>query len=106
LSLNYLQLQAAEAKPYKDDWPRRRNSRRRGTRTSYDGNDSMLEERSLSKNDINAIRRSQVGPLNQFSHLFLYLMMFIVAIGFILLHNLLKMGYRGGFYMSDNHHGY
>ncbi|KAF1873081.1 hypothetical protein Lal_00016202 [Lupinus albus] len=60
LSLNYLQLQAAGAKPYKDDWPRKRNSRRRGTHTSYDNDGSMFEQRSLSKNNINAIRRSQV----------------------------------------------
>ncbi|KAL5100417.1 hypothetical protein RYX36_004744 [Vicia faba] len=63
LSLNYLQLQAAEAKPSKDDWCRKRNSRKRGTRTSYDNDDSMLEQRSLSKNDINAIRRSQVPQI-------------------------------------------
>lgn len=63
LSLNYLKLQAAEAKPYKDDWPRKRNSRKRGTRTSYDIDDRMLEQRSLSKNDINAIRRSQVPQI-------------------------------------------
>ncbi|XP_061360795.1 DExH-box ATP-dependent RNA helicase DExH15 chloroplastic [Gastrolobium bilobum] len=60
LSLNYLQLQAAGAKPYKDDWPRRRNSRKRGTYMSYDNDSSMFEQRSLSKNNINAIRRSQV----------------------------------------------
>ncbi|BAT99359.1 DExH-box ATP-dependent RNA helicase DExH15 chloroplastic [Vigna angularis] len=60
LSFNYLQLQAAGAKPYKDDWSRKRNSRKRGTRFSYDSDDSMFEQRSLSKNDINAIRRSQV----------------------------------------------
>ncbi|OIW10527.1 hypothetical protein TanjilG_15899 [Lupinus angustifolius] len=60
LSLNYLQLQAAGAKPYKDDWPRKRNSRRRGTHTNYDSDGSMFEQRSLSKNNINAIRRSQV----------------------------------------------
>ncbi|XP_027914091.1 DExH-box ATP-dependent RNA helicase DExH15 chloroplastic isoform X2 [Vigna unguiculata] len=60
LSFNYLQLQAAGAKPYKDDWSRKRNSRKRGTRFSYDSDDNMFEQRSLSKNDINAIRRSQV----------------------------------------------
>ncbi|CAL0311939.1 unnamed protein product [Lupinus luteus] len=60
LSLNYLQLQAAGAKQYKDDGPRKRNSRRRGTHTSYDSDGSMFEQRSLSKNNINAIRRSQV----------------------------------------------
>ncbi|GAU47042.1 hypothetical protein TSUD_240000 [Trifolium subterraneum] len=61
LSLKYLQLQAAI--PYKNDWPRKRISRRRGPRTSYDGDDSMMEERSLSKHDINAIRRSQVPQI-------------------------------------------
>ncbi|TKY69772.1 DEAD-box ATP-dependent RNA helicase ISE2 [Spatholobus suberectus] len=60
LSLNYLQLQAAGAKPYKDDWSRKRNSWKRGTHSSYDTDDSMFEQRSLSKNNINAIRRSQV----------------------------------------------
>ncbi|XP_027359744.1 DExH-box ATP-dependent RNA helicase DExH15 chloroplastic isoform X1 [Abrus precatorius] len=63
LSLNYLQLQAAGAKPYKDDWSKKRNSRRRGTYTSYDSDDSMFEQRSLSKNNINAIRRSQVPQI-------------------------------------------
>ncbi|KAF7809234.1 DExH-box ATP-dependent RNA helicase DExH15 chloroplastic [Senna tora] len=62
LSLNYLQLQASGVKSYKDDWGRRRNSRKRGTQTSHDddGSNSMSEQRSLSKNDINAIRRLQV----------------------------------------------
>ncbi|KAJ1389873.1 P-loop containing nucleoside triphosphate hydrolase [Sesbania bispinosa] len=59
LSLNYLQLQAAGVKPYKDDWSRKRNPRKRGTRMNYENDDSLFE-RSLSKNDINAIRRSQV----------------------------------------------
>ncbi|XP_028754322.1 DExH-box ATP-dependent RNA helicase DExH15 chloroplastic-like [Neltuma alba] len=60
LSLNYLQLQTSRFKSYKDDWTTRRKSRKRGTHTSYDSDDSMSEQRSLSKNDINAIRRSQV----------------------------------------------
>ncbi|XP_054809486.1 DExH-box ATP-dependent RNA helicase DExH15 chloroplastic [Prosopis cineraria] len=60
LSLNYLQLQTSRVKSYKDDWTMRRKSRRRGTYTSHDSDDSMSEQRSLSKNDINAIRRSQV----------------------------------------------
>ncbi|KAG5067984.1 hypothetical protein JHK85_000361 [Glycine max] len=60
LSLNYLQLQAAVAKPYKDDWSRKRNPRKRGTLSGYDSDDNMFEQRSLSKNNINAIRRSQV----------------------------------------------
>ncbi|CAK8536907.1 unnamed protein product [Lathyrus sativus] len=63
LSLNYLQLQAAGAESYKDDWPRKRNSQKRGTRTSYENDDSVLEHRPLSKNDINAIRRSQVPQI-------------------------------------------
>ncbi|KAL1317333.1 hypothetical protein HN51_069404 [Arachis hypogaea] len=61
LSLNYLQLQGAGVKSYNDDWPRRKNSRRRGTR--YDSDGSTLENRSLSKNNINAIRRSQVPQI-------------------------------------------
>ncbi|KAL5122363.1 DExH-box ATP-dependent RNA helicase DExH15 chloroplastic [Glycine soja] len=60
LSLNYLQLQAAAAKPYKDDWSRKRNSQKRGTHSGYDSDDNMFEQRSLSKNNINAIRHSQV----------------------------------------------
>lgn len=46
---------------------------------SYDSDESMFEQRSLSKNNINAIRRSQVGSPNQFSHC-LYFTMIIVVI--------------------------
>ena len=67
LSLNYLQLQTSRLKSYKDDYTTRRKSRKRGFITSYDSDDSMSEQRSLSKNDINAIRRSQVDSLHQSS---------------------------------------
>ncbi|KAK7309827.1 hypothetical protein RJT34_06880 [Clitoria ternatea] len=48
------------AKSYKDDWSRKRNSRKRGTHKSYDSDDGIFEQGSLLKNNINAIRRSQV----------------------------------------------
>ncbi|KAI4328322.1 hypothetical protein L6164_020684 [Bauhinia variegata] len=60
LSLNYLQLQASGGRPYKNDWSKRRNSRKRGAYMSYESDGDILEQRSLSKNDINTIRRSQV----------------------------------------------
>lgn len=59
LSLNYLQLYASGVKSYKDGGSRRRNSKKHGSDMSYDSIDSMSEP-SLSKNDINTIRRSQV----------------------------------------------
>ncbi|CAI0379583.1 unnamed protein product [Linum tenue] len=60
LSLNYLQLSAPGSRSYKDDeWPRRRNPRKRRGRNDYDSN-LMNPEESLSKNDISRIRRSLV----------------------------------------------
>lgn len=61
LSLNSLQLHASGIKSYKDDG-RRRKSRKRVNGTSYDDVADMSGQ-SLSKNDINMIRRSQVWNL-------------------------------------------
>ncbi|KAJ7945154.1 DExH-box ATP-dependent RNA helicase [Quillaja saponaria] len=60
LSLNYLQLHSSRVKPYKEDWSKRRKSRKHGSDTSYDNIGSISEQPPLSKNGINAIRRSQV----------------------------------------------
>lgn len=60
LSLNYLQLHASGAKLYKDDGSRRRNPKRRGNEIAYDNISSMSRQATLSKNDINSIRRSNV----------------------------------------------
>ncbi|CAK7332739.1 unnamed protein product [Dovyalis caffra] len=62
LSLNYLQLSASRVKSYKDDGPRRRNSRKRGSNMGFDSIVNMSEE-PLSKNDISRIRRSQVPQI-------------------------------------------
>ncbi|KAL6999974.1 DExH-box ATP-dependent RNA helicase DExH15 chloroplastic [Sarracenia purpurea var. burkii] len=59
LSLNHLQLYSSGIRPEKDEGSRRRFSKNRETNTSYNANASM-NGRSLSKNDINTIRRSQV----------------------------------------------
>ncbi|EEF42252.1 helicase, putative [Ricinus communis] len=59
LSLNYLQLSASGVKSYKDDGPRRRNSRKRGSNMGINSIASMSGE-PLSKNDIGRIRRSLV----------------------------------------------
>lgn len=58
LSLNYLQLNASGIRSSRDDG-RRRKSRRRADEMAYDDTDSTYGQ-PLSKNDINAIRRSQV----------------------------------------------
>ncbi|CAK9308574.1 unnamed protein product [Citrullus colocynthis] len=60
LSLNYLQLHASGAKLYKDDGSRGRNPKRRGNEIAYDNISSMSRQATLSKNDINSIRRSNV----------------------------------------------
>ncbi|KAL5759684.1 hypothetical protein ACOSQ2_018522 [Xanthoceras sorbifolium] len=60
LSLNYLQLSASEGRSYRDDGSRRRNSRKRGGDMNYHNTISSSGQSQLSKNDINAIRRSQV----------------------------------------------
>lgn len=60
LSVNYLQLSAPATKSYKDDGPRRRNSRRRASEASYDDSTGNVSRRPLTKNDINLIYRSQV----------------------------------------------
>ncbi|KDP21275.1 hypothetical protein JCGZ_21746 [Jatropha curcas] len=59
LSLNYLHLSASKVKSYKDDGPRRRNSRKRGSNMGITSIANMSEE-PLSKNDIGRIRRSMV----------------------------------------------
>ncbi|KAL6953706.1 DExH-box ATP-dependent RNA helicase DExH15 chloroplastic, partial [Sarracenia purpurea var. burkii] len=59
LSLNHLQLYSSGIRSEKDEGSRRRFSKNRETNTSYNANASM-NGRSLSKNDINTIRRSQV----------------------------------------------
>lgn len=71
LSLNYLQLHASGAKLYRDDGSRRRNPKRHGNEISYDNISSMSRQATLSKNDMNSIRRSNVlgepaslSPLN------------------------------------------
>ncbi|KAK6922113.1 DEAD/DEAH box helicase domain, partial [Dillenia turbinata] len=56
LSLNYLQLYASGDYSYKEEEFRRRNSRKRGS-------DTMSGQSTLSKNDINTIRRSQVPQI-------------------------------------------
>ncbi|XP_056165626.1 DExH-box ATP-dependent RNA helicase DExH15 chloroplastic, partial [Syzygium oleosum] len=60
LSLNYLQLYAMERNSYKEDSIKRRKSRRRGGDININNVDSITMEAPLSKNDMNAIRRSQV----------------------------------------------
>ncbi|GAB4839894.1 DExH-box ATP-dependent RNA helicase DExH15 chloroplastic [Ancistrocladus abbreviatus] len=60
LSLNYLQLYASGGKYYMDEGSRRRGSRRREFDVIYDEYGSMSGQSSLSKNDINMLRRSQV----------------------------------------------
>ncbi|GAV72654.1 DEAD domain-containing protein/Helicase_C domain-containing protein/DSHCT domain-containing protein [Cephalotus follicularis] len=60
LSLNYLQLSASGVKSYRDNASRRRISRRRDNDIRYNNTVSVSEQPHLSKNDINAIRRSQV----------------------------------------------
>ncbi|KAF8390326.1 hypothetical protein HHK36_024851 [Tetracentron sinense] len=59
LSLNYLQLSASAINSYKEDGSRRRN-RKRESEMSYNSVSSRSGQSPLSKNDINAIRRSQV----------------------------------------------
>lgn len=60
LSLNYLQLHATERNSYKDDSIKRRKSRRRGGDININNVDGITMEAPLSKNNMNAIRRSQV----------------------------------------------
>lgn len=57
LSLNYQQLNARGVRSYKDD--RRRNSRKHVNELTYE-KESTMPRQPLSKNDINAMRRSQV----------------------------------------------
>ncbi|XP_057494012.1 DExH-box ATP-dependent RNA helicase DExH15 chloroplastic isoform X3 [Actinidia eriantha] len=59
LSLNYLQLYSSGIIPDKDEGSRRRFSKKRESNISSNTNANM-NRRSLSKNDINTIRRSQV----------------------------------------------
>ncbi|KAF7850403.1 hypothetical protein BT93_L5536 [Corymbia citriodora subsp. variegata] len=59
LSLNYLQLQAMERNSYKEDSIKRRKSRRRGGDININNVDGITMEAPLSKNNMNAIRRSQ-----------------------------------------------
>ncbi|EXB74741.1 DEAD-box ATP-dependent RNA helicase ISE2 [Morus notabilis] len=61
LSLNYLQLNASGIRSSRDDG-RRRNSRKRVNEMAYDDTGSTYGQ-PLSKNDINAIRRSQVPQI-------------------------------------------
>ncbi|XP_030553637.1 DExH-box ATP-dependent RNA helicase DExH15 chloroplastic [Rhodamnia argentea] len=60
LSLKYLQLYAMERNSYKEDSIKRRKSRRRGGDINIKHVDGITLEAPLSKNDMNAIRRSQV----------------------------------------------
>ncbi|CAN8235851.1 unnamed protein product [Cochlearia groenlandica] len=65
LSLNYLQLSASEARYRDDDDGRRgRRSRKRGSDTSYNSLMNNISDYSLSKNEINKIRRSQVPQIS------------------------------------------
>ncbi|KAF2325389.1 hypothetical protein GH714_027363 [Hevea brasiliensis] len=59
LSLNYLQLSASGVKSFKDDGPRRRNSRKHGNDREMNNIGNMSGE-PLSKNNIGRIRRSLV----------------------------------------------
>ncbi|KAG9456738.1 hypothetical protein H6P81_001246 [Aristolochia fimbriata] len=61
LSLSYLQRSISGTKSYKEDGFRRRNSRKSENERSYNHNTSM--QPVLSKNDIYAIRRSQVPQI-------------------------------------------
>ncbi|KMT07198.1 hypothetical protein BVRB_6g155210 [Beta vulgaris subsp. vulgaris] len=62
LSVNYLRLYASGEKSYKDEGSRRRNSRRRKDESDliYEEYGISAGQSSLSKNDINMIRRSLV----------------------------------------------
>lgn len=62
LSVSYLRLYASGEKSYKDEGSRRRNSRRRKDESDlvYEEYGSSSRQSSLSKNDINMIRRSLV----------------------------------------------
>lgn len=60
LSLNYLQLNASRISSSRGD-NRRNKSRKRANEMSYDDDGTPSNKgQSLSKNDINMIRRSQV----------------------------------------------
>ncbi|GFY88374.1 DEAD/DEAH box helicase [Actinidia rufa] len=59
LSLNYLQLYSSGIIPDKDEGSRRKFSKKRESNISSNTNANM-NRRSLSKNDINTIRRSQL----------------------------------------------
>lgn len=60
LSLSYLQHYASGDNSYKDERSRRRNLKKRESDMSYSSFASIHGQSSLSKNDINTIRRSQV----------------------------------------------
>ncbi|XP_058112110.1 DExH-box ATP-dependent RNA helicase DExH15 chloroplastic [Magnolia sinica] len=60
LSISYLQLSASGVNSYKEDRSRRKNIRKGESDWSYNRADSMSGLAALSKNDMNAIRRSQV----------------------------------------------
>ncbi|KAK9119581.1 hypothetical protein Scep_017674 [Stephania cephalantha] len=63
LSLNYLHLSSSRIKSIKEDGPRRRNFRKHQNEHSYTDIGNNYSESVLSKNDINAIRRSQIPQI-------------------------------------------
>ncbi|KAL6013399.1 DExH-box ATP-dependent RNA helicase DExH15 chloroplastic [Asimina triloba] len=63
LSLNYLQLSSSGINSNKEDGPRRQNIRKGESILNYNRTNSISGLAALSKNDINAIRRSQVPQI-------------------------------------------
>ncbi|KAL9275317.1 DExH-box ATP-dependent RNA helicase DExH15 chloroplastic-like protein, partial [Drosera capensis] len=69
LSLNYSQRHVSGDETTKNEWPRRRSSKRRTTSLKY-SDDGSKEGRTISKHDMNMIRRSQVPQIGDtLSHL-------------------------------------
>ncbi|PON53749.1 DEAD-box ATP-dependent RNA helicase ISE [Trema orientale] len=62
LSLNYLQLNASGMRSSRDD-SRRKNSRKRANEMTYDYDGTRCNGQPFSKNDISAMRRSQVPQI-------------------------------------------
>ncbi|CAA7409772.1 unnamed protein product [Spirodela intermedia] len=59
LSLDYLQLSSSQIEPYWDSSLKKRNSRKEKNEQIYNGIANISRQSVLSKNDINAMRRSQ-----------------------------------------------
>ena len=76
LSLDYLQLSSSQVEPYWEDSPRKRNSRKDRSEQMNNRIGNISRQSMLSKNDINVLRRSQVGPLSR--------NLFICVFGFFL----------------------